>query len=405
MAEELPLADVKVLDFMWVMAGPTATRRLADYGATVVRVESTKRIDTSRTLPPFYGGGPGPENSGRFHSWNAGKLGITLDLKQKSGRAVALDLIRWADVVTESFSPKAMRAFGLDYESIRQVKPEIIMLSTCLMGQSGPLSKFAGFGSLATAISGFYDITGWPDRPPAGPFGAYTDTVAPRLMVAAVLAALDHQRRTGQGQYIDLSQAEASLLFLGPALLDYAVNGRVHERAGNRDPEMAPHGVYPAAGTERWVAIAVESDEQWRAFCDVIARRELSTDERFSTTEERLAHQDELDAIVAEWTQDREAQEVETALQARGIPAGVVQRSDELLTDPQLVHRDHFLQVEHPMHGTVTVEGSQFKLSRTPARMERAGPTLGGDNQHILETLLGYSSERMAELVAAGVLE
>ena len=405
MANDLPLSDVKVLDLTWVMAGPTATRLLADYGATVLRVESTRRIDTARTLPPFHSDRPGPENSARFQNWNAGKLGITLDLTKEAGRAIALDLVRWADVVAESFSPKAMRAWRLDYESLRQVKPEIVMLSTCLMGQSGPLSMFAGFGSLATAISGFYDLTGWPDRPPAGPFGAYTDTVAPRFMVAAILAALDHRRRTGQGQHIDQSQAESALHFLGPALLDYTVNERVQERVGNRDPHLAPHGVYPAAGEDRWVAIAVGTDEQWQALCEAMERPELLRDERFATAAARLAHQDELDTIVAEWTQGREAEEAEATLQAVAVPASVVQNSSEMYADPQLAHRGHFVEVEHPTHGAITVEGSHFRLSRTPAKFARSAPTLGQDNQYVLETLLGYSTERIGELVAEGVLE
>src|SRR5215813_7261663 len=307
MAHDLPLTDVKILDFTWVMAGPAATRVLADYGATVVRIESSHRLDTGRTIGPFHDGQPGLEHSGFFQNLNAGKLGLTLDLAQDAGRAVALDLVRWADVVAESFSPKAMRAWGFDYASLLQVKPDLIMLSTCLMGQTGPLAQFAGFGNLAAALSGFFSLTGWPDRPPAGPFGAYTDYVAPRFTAVAILAALDYRRRTGQGQYIDQSQAESTLHFLAPAILDYTVNGRVQERVGNRDPAMAPHGVYPAAGADCWIAIAVGNDQHWQALCAVLERPALLHDERFATPEARLAHQDALDAIVAAWTKDREA--------------------------------------------------------------------------------------------------
>ncbi len=405
MAEDLPLADVKVLDFAWVMAGPSATRALADYGAVVVRVESTRHVDTARTMAPFFGGKPGPEGSVLFQNLNAGKLGVTLDLTQTAGREVALDLVRWADVVVESFSPGTMPGWGLDYEALREAKPDIIMLSTCLMGQTGPLARFAGFGSLAAAIAGFYEITGWPDRPPAGPFGAYTDTVAPRFTAVAILAALDHRRRTGQGQYIDQSQGESTLHFLGPALLDYVVNSRVQGRTGNGDSTMAPHGVYPAAGDDRWVAVAVTNDEQWRALCEVMARPELADDERFATAEARLTRQDELDAIVSAWTDERDPHEAEATLQARGVPASAVQTSGDLFADPQLAQRGHFVEVEHPTHGPITLEGSRFRLSRTPARVERSGPTFGRDNQYVLETILGYSQERIAELAAAGVLE
>ena len=288
MTDQLPLADVKILDLMWAMAGPAATRMLADYGATVVRVESTRRFDATRTVGPFHNGQPGPESSGLFFNMNAGKQLITLDLAKEAGRTVMLDLVRWADVVTEAFSPKAMRAWGFDYESLRRVKPDVIMLSTCLMGQSGPLAQFAGFGNLAAAISGFTNLAGWPGRQPAGPFGAYTDYIAPWFNAAAVLAALDYRRRTGRGQHIDLSQAEASLHFLGPALLDYTVNGRVWQGDGNRDLNYAPHGVYPAAGTDRWIAIAVTNNEQWQALCAVMGRPDLLRDERCATPGGRL---------------------------------------------------------------------------------------------------------------------
>jgi benzylsuccinate CoA-transferase BbsF subunit len=404
MAHDLPLADVHILDFMWVMAGPGATRILADYGATVVRIESTHHLDALRTITPFHNGQPDPESSGFFQNLNAGKLGITLDFSTAAGRAVALDLVRWADVVTESFSPKAMRSWGFDYGSLRQVKPDIIMLSTSLMGQSGPLAQFAGFGNLAAAISGFYSITGWSGRAPAGPFGAYTDTVAPRFTAAAILAALEYRRRTGQGQYIDQSQAEAALHFLAPTLLDYTVNRRVQTRVGNRDLHMVPHGVYAAAGEDRWVAIAVGTHEQWQAFCDVIQQPDLVDDERFATSARRRTHQQELDAIITAWTRDRDAHEIEARLQARGVPASAVQTMYDLYRDPQLAYRGHFVELEHPLHGTTTVEGSRFKLSRTPARIERAGPTLGRDNRYVLETILGYRPERIAELEALGVL-
>ncbi len=403
--DALPLSGVNVLDLTWVMAGPTATRVLADYGATVLRIESSKRIDTGRTIVPFIGNQYGPENAIRFQDINAGKLGMTLDLRQEDGRAVFLDLVRWADVVVESFSPKVMRGWGLDYESLRKVKPEIVMLSTCLMGQSGPMSQFAGFGSLAAAISGFYDVTGWPDRPPAGPFGAYTDTIAPRFTAIAILAALDYQRRTGRGQYIDQSQAESALHFLGPALLDYEANGRVQTRAGNVDPQQSPHGVYPAAGDDAWVAIAVETDEQWRALCAAFGRPELAADKTYVTAAERIERRNDVDAIVAQWTHTRDMFEIERTLQSRGVPAHAVQNSNQVFDDPQLAHRGQFVQVEHAVHGPITIEQSHFRLSRTPARVERPAPMLGEYNFYVLSEILGYDEERIASLVAAGVLE
>ncbi|MBV8055230.1 MAG: CoA transferase, partial [Deltaproteobacteria bacterium] len=217
LAGQLPLSGLKIVDLFWAMAGPATTRALADYGATVVRVESARRLDTCRTIGPYVRNQPGINNSGIFINLNAGKLGITLDLGKEEGRAVFHDLVRWGDIVTESFSPKAMRAWGLDYEALRRIKPDLIMVSSCLMGQTGPFSKFAGYGNLAAAMCGFGNLCGWPDRAPAGPYGSYTDCVAPRFTIASILAALEYRRRTGRGQYIELSQAEASMHFLGPA--------------------------------------------------------------------------------------------------------------------------------------------------------------------------------------------
>ncbi len=405
MENEQPLADVKVLDFMWAMAGPGSTRILADYGATIVRIESTTRFDAVRMVGPFHNGQPGPESSGLFYNMNAGKLPVTLNLSKAPAKEVIADLVRWADVVTESFSPRAMKAWGLDYGALRTIKPDIIMLSTCLMGQTGPLAKFAGFGNLAAAISGFFDPTGWPDRPPAGPFGAYTDYIAPWYNAAAVLTALEHKHRTGQGQHIDLSQAEASLHFLAPALLDYTANGTVQSRTGNRDRNHAPHGVYPAAGNDAWVAIAAQTEAQWQALCGVIERPEWAGDERFATAEGRRTHQDEIDAAISTWTGRQDMFGAEAKLQQAKVPASAVRTMHQLYQEPQLFHREHFVDLEHPQHGTTTVEGSRFKLSRTPAKVGGSAATLGRDNQYVLEKILGYSEEKITQLVSAEVLE
>src|SRR5262245_16999252 len=400
-----PLAGVRVLDFMWALAGPLATRTLADYGATVVRVESTRRIDVCRTLTPYLDDEIDGENAAVFHTTNAGKRMLTLDPTRPEGREVVLDLVRWADVVTESFTPKAMKGFGLDYGSLRRVKPDLIMLSTCLMGQTGPLARFAGFGNLAAAFSGFYELAGWPDRAPAGPFGAYTDYIAPRYNAAAILAALEHRRRTGEGQHVDLSQAEASLHFLAPAILDLSVNGDCATRDGNRDREMAPHGVYPCAGEDRWIAIAVRDARDWRALCAAMERPDLAEDARFASAEARLARRDALDELVAAWTARRPMEEAEALLQARGVPASAVQNSPECVRDPQLRHRGHFVSLPHPAKGRTVVEGSRFRLSRTPARIDGPAPSFGLDNQWVLSELLGYDDERIAGLVVSGALE
>jgi crotonobetainyl-CoA:carnitine CoA-transferase CaiB-like acyl-CoA transferase len=395
------LDGLKVLDLCWVMAGPAATRVLADYGATVVRVESSRHLDTARGLAPFRNDSSGVDDSGLFNNMNAGKLGLALDLTEPRAREVLVDLVRWADVVVESFSPRAMRSWGLDYESLRAVKPDVIMASSCLMGQTGPLANLAGYGTMAGAISGWFNLTGWPDRPPCGPFSAYTDYVSPRLFVSCILAAIEHRRRTGQGQYIDLSQAEASLHLMSPPLLDYTVNGTVAERAGNDDPMLAPHGIYRAAGTERWVAIACRGDADFAGLCQLIGRPDLAGLDAGNRRDRRR----ELDGLIETWTQQQPPSDIEVVCQAKGIAAHRVNDSADCFADPQLVHRRHFVSVEHSTQGTTWVEGSRFRLSRTPARVERGGPNIGQHTWEVLTDLLGYDADHIADLAAAELLE
>jgi benzylsuccinate CoA-transferase BbsF subunit len=380
----LPLAGVNIVDLTWVYAGPLATRVLADFGATVVKVEGPLRSDGTRA-----GGGNvrkdyGPEGSLVFAHLNAGKLGLTVDLNTERGRDVLLDLVRWADVLAESYAPGTMQNWGVGYDALRAVNPRLVMLSTTLMGQSGPLADYAGFGNLAAAMAGFYELTGWPDRSPAGPFVAYTDYVSPRFAVAAVLAALDWRRRTGLGQHLDLSQAEASIHFLGAAIAQFGMDGVGPTRVGNGDPFVSPHGVFPCAGDDRWVAIACENDEHRRALAGVTS--DLS------------------DAGITAWCQERGTDEIEATLQSLGVPVHGVQNSGECWTDPQLVHRHHFLTVPHPVHDQCVIEGPRVVLSRTPGRTLRAGPALGEHNDVVLREILGYDDARISELALGGVL-
>jgi crotonobetainyl-CoA:carnitine CoA-transferase CaiB-like acyl-CoA transferase len=402
--DPLPLAGVKVLDFMWALAGPGASRILADWGATVVRVESSTKLDVCRTIRPFIDGDELPEKSAVFHSTNAGKRLISLNLTTEEGRSVARDLVRWADVVMESFSPKAMKTFGLDYESLRAINPNIIMLSTCLMGQTGPLAMFAGYGNLAAAIVGFYTITGWQDREPAGPFGAYTDYISPRYNASAVLAALDHRRRTGEGQHIDLSQAEASLHFLTPAILDYTANGRVQGPVGNRDLNFAPHGAYQVAGDDAHIALACETDAHWRALCDLVDGL-AAFGEGAATAPQRLAIQDELDRVIAEFTRGRDGYELEAELQAVGIPAAVIRNGPELAADPQLEHLGHIIKLPHHEGGETAIEASRIRMSRSTPRVDTSAPTFNRDMMFVLNEVLGYDDEKLGELLVSGALE
>ncbi len=379
-----PLAGVKILDFMWVMAGPAGTRVLTDLGATVVRVESAAKVDTARTLQPFHNNENALETSALFANMNAGKLAVTVNPKTDEGRAVIHDLVRWADVVTESYSPRAMRGFGLTYDDLREINPEIIMLSSCLFGQTGPLSMFAGYGTMAAAMTGFFGITGWPDRAPSGPFGAYTDYISPRFANAALLAALDHRRRTGQGQYVDFAQAEGSLHAIAPLVLDLSVNERVAAPVGNRDAHLSPHGVWACDGDDAWIAIACRNDDDRAALASLVGGVD--------------------DAAIAQWCASVDDATAETALQGVGVPAHRVATGPSLIEDPQLQHRNHFVSVPHPLLGEFVIEGPRFSLSRSKVAAGPA-PTMGQHTQTVLSDVLGYDDDRMVELLISGALE
>jgi benzylsuccinate CoA-transferase BbsF subunit len=319
---------------------------------------------------------------------------------------VVRDLAAWADVVVESFAPGQMTKWGLDYASLSRDNPDLIMVSSSLMGQTGPHSRLAGFGSIGSAASGFGTLGGWPDRLPIGPFGPYTDYIAPRFALVSVLAALDHRRRTGQGCAIDLAQVETGVWFLAPELTDHLTGGPVAERMGNADLEMAPHGVYACAteeSQERFVAIAVRTDAEWRRLADLIGRGDLAGDPRWSTSALRRASADLLDAAIEAWTRTRTAAQVERELQGIGVPAHVSAASRDYCEDPQLLHRGHFRTTEHPVHGRTTVEGPRCLLSETPGEVRRAAPTLGQHNEYVATRILGYSPARFAALVDAGV--
>jgi crotonobetainyl-CoA:carnitine CoA-transferase CaiB-like acyl-CoA transferase len=395
------LAGLKVLDLTWSIAGPFVGRGLADFGATVVKVETHKRPDITRTASPFHplADKHPMEGSGLHANTHAGKLGLELDLSTPEGAEVLWDLVRWADVVLESFSAGALERMGFGYARMAEVNPSVILLSTCLPGQTGSL-ELPGYGNLSTALFGFTSTTSWPGRSSSGPFGAYTDVISPRFGLLAVLAALDHRERMGLGQHLDLSQAEASLHFIAPALLDAEVNGRDVSAQGNSDAEMAPHGVYPLAGDDCWIAVACETDGEWRSLAAEMGRLDLAG----MSTAERLVKRDELDQLVADWTRPQSGEELQAQLQKLGVSAHQVQNSPECLADPQLAHRGHYLTVEHHLLGPVLIEGPRFELRRTPGKTVAPGPSYGQHAQEVLGGLLGYDSDRIAVLAEAGAL-
>ncbi|MFV0309432.1 MAG: CoA transferase [Desertimonas sp.] len=396
-----PLDGVKVLDLSWAMAGPAITRAMADFGADVIRVETTNRLDVARTIGPFVNDQPGNDASGLLFNMTAGKRSVGINLRRDLGRGVLDDLVRWADVVVESFSPTGRRALGLDYERLSEIRPGLVMLSTCLCGQTGPLERYAGFGTMGSSLGGFVHMTGWPDRPPCGPFGAYTDYPSPRFALSTLLAAMDHRRRTGDGQYIDFSQIEASIHFLAPSLLDQAINGTSGGRSGNRDDQMVPHGVYRTEGTDSWIAIACRDDADWAALARTIGHVELQN----LPLDDRRRRADELDGLIEAWTSTRDAAAATAALIESEVPAHPVQNSGECMTDPQLREYGHWLTIPHPEHGTITVEANAITLSDTPAVTTGTPPVLGQDTISVLLGELHYEDTRLGDLLADGALD
>ena len=397
------LDDVKVLDFTWIMAGPWSTRVLADYGATVVKIEGFQRVDPIRQMPPLKDNTAGLDNSGGFQCNNAGKMSVALDPNNALGRDTVVELVRWADVVVDSFSPKAMKGWRLDYDHLRQIKPDIIAVSSSLFGQTGPLALMPGVGTMGSAMSGITAMTGWPDRPPTGPWGPYTDFTSPRITVASILAALDHRARTGGGQFVDISQSESSIGWIAPELVATSM-GTAFERLGNSNPAMAPHGVYPTSGADSWVAIAVRSDHEWVALCRAMEATALAADVRLATLRGRAAATDEIDAAIAAWTSTLSNHEVEQRLRECGVPAAALLDAASIPADPQLRHRDHVVQPAHATHGSFPVVSSHVKMSLTPGRVERAGPTIGEFTDDVLRSILGYGDDQIAELRAAGAI-
>jgi len=393
---------LKILDFTWVTVGPRAMRYFGDHGATIVKVEAPLRYDVGRLLLPMKDGIAGPDRSGWFALYNANKLAMTIDLTNPAGLELVNDLVKWADVLVESFRPGVMAKYRLDYESVKKSNPGIIYASTTMFGQSGPYSAFGGYGYHAAAMCGFDDLTGWPDRVPIGAFWAHTDHIAPQYLVDAITAALLYRRYTGEGQYIDQSQNESAVHFLAPQILDYELSGRITHRNGNRDENASPHGAFRCTGSDRWCVISINSDQEWRVFCQVSQQPILLNDPRFATLATRKTNEDELERIVEAWSLNKTAEEIMRILQSAGVAAGVVQNSEDLHADPQIQIRRHYWEVDHPVIGVHPVDAIPFRLSQSPARFYRREPLLAEHNEQICTGILGLTEEKFIELTIAG---
>jgi benzylsuccinate CoA-transferase BbsF subunit len=380
---------IKVLDLGTGIANPLSFRHLADYGATVVCVESIEFPSFLRTNQPYKDFQPGINRSGYYASLYPNVHSITLNLKTEEDIQVAKKLAVWADVVGDSHKPGVAEGWGLDYESITKINPDVIMVRSSYLGTTGPRSGFRGFGNQLNGLAGFVNLTGFPGREPICFMIAFTDYFVPYFTVSALAGALDYRRRTGKGQLLDVSQLEAGLQFLPDWLLNCSVNGVEQKAAGNRCEYAAPYGVYQCAGEDRWCAISVFTDEEWKAFGEAIGSPVWIGNQKFSTLRGRKENEDELDKLIQEWTCQLDAYDVMRILQAKGVAAGVVQNAKDLCEDPQLKGRAFLWVGEHQEMGKSQSLAQPSQLSKTPARLYRAPPLMGEHNEFVRRELLG----------------
>ena len=416
-----PLAGVRVTDFCWMVVGAVATRLLADFGAEVIRIEDRNRLDLPRRLPLYKGGlvrsygdedaHPDPNKGGMFNNCNRNKLGVTLNMRDPKGRELAERLIAESSVVTENFAPGVMERWGLTEDHVRHLRPDVIYARMSGYGHSGPYADFRSYGPVVQAACGLSHISGLPGREPSGWGLSYMDNQAAYYNSAALMMAILARNASGVGTDIDVSAVEAGVELLGPVLLDVEVNGRGTRRhdypTGNRldHPHVAPHGVYPTQGTDRWLAIAVFDDDEWTALTTALGSPPWAADERFATNDGRVANQDDLDREIAACTAGRDRHELMHLLQAAGVRAGAVQNAEDVNEhDPQMAHRDVFFELDHPVIGEARFEGVPFTATQFAPDHWRSAPLLGEDNDYVYGTILGLSTDEIADLTEQGVI-
>lgn len=395
---------LKVIEFAWAAVGPQVCRELAEHGATVIKVESHRRLDLMRTGPPFKDNFPSYDRSVYFAAYNTAKLSISVDLGKPEAKELTRRLVKWADVLGEAWAPGVMAKLGLDYESCRKINPGIIYFSTCMLGQSGRYRDFTGVGNHLNAIGGFCHATGLPGGEPTNVHTAYSDFIAPWYIVIAIAGALLRRRKTGMGMYMEQAQLEAALSFQGSHVLDYVTNQNLLGRRGNRDRHMSPHGVYPCRGFDRWVAIAAKNDEDWQCLRRVMGDPEWARDAKFDFIASRKENEDELDQLIGAWTRGFPPEQLMVMLQEAGIAAGVVQTGQDLLSDPQIKAREHFPMPNHKVIGPYSANAPAYKLSRTTCDVSRPAPCLGEHNEHVLKGLLGFNDDQIADMLVNGVI-
>ena len=398
------LEGVRIADFCWLWAGAYATGLMALLGAEVIKIESMARVDPSRMMTLTIGQAfEGVDHSPVFNSINLNKLSVKLNLKLPKAVELAKKIIQISDVVTQNMRPGAMDKMGLGYETLREVKPDIIMLSSSSFGAEGPLRRYGGYAPSFAAYSGLTHLTGYSDAPP-NPMTGSTDLMSATTSAFALIAALNHRQNTGQGQHIDLSSVESLAVFTGDALMDYMMNGRVRSRRGNQDDIMAPHNCYRCRGNDKWVSIAVSKENEWQAFCQVMGNPDWTRDEKFSDAYCRWKYQEELDRLVTEWTVNYTHYEVTEMLQKVGVAAMPSFSNQEIFSDPHFKERKLAVEVKHPVMGKQVVLGAPWKLSQTPAEVTKASPVMGENNDYVFGELLGMPGSEIKQLMNEQVI-
>jgi len=405
MERKLPFQGVKVLEWTQAINGPWTGAYFADFGAEVIKIESTKFPEMGRVSSPYKDNIPGFNRSITFNTFNTGKESFTVNLRDPRGYEIFMKLVAWADIVLQNQRPGLMKAMSLGYEELKKVKEDIILLEVGIMGQEGPMVGVGGWGSNSMAQSGQFYYYRFPDNGPSSPgFTAVPDVIGPMFAAMAGIAALDYKRRTGKGQHLDVSQLEPLVHFLGPVVLDFTVNGRIQPPVGSRDPHAAPHNAFRCKGDDKWCVIAVFTDEEWQGFCKVLGNPEWTKSPRFATLSARKENENELEEQVNKWTSQYTPQEVMMMMQEAGVPAGIVQNAQDIVDfDPQVKARELLLKMHHPVVGDYLHTRWPFILSKTPA-MIRTGPLIGAHNHYICTEILGMSDEEFIELVNAEVI-
>ena len=401
--DSMALEGIRVVDFTWIWAGPYCTKQLADMGAEVIKIETATRADEVRRGPPHKDDVPGLNRNATFNFFNRNKLSYTINLKAPGGLELVKEIIATSDVVVNNFTPRVLPSLGLDFASLKTVRPDIILVSLTGFGSSGPYSDYVSYAEHSSNYAGLTSISGMPERP-MGDMSALSDHTVGLMGAFALLSALHHRARTGEGQTIDLSQVEAMISCIPQGVMEYSLNQRIPDRKGNRDEIMAPHGVYRCRGEDQWVSIAVATDEEWEAMAKAMGHPEWSQDKRFSDALQRWSNQDILDERIQGWTERYTHYEVMHTLQAVGVAAAATLTTAELMEDPHLKARDFFVETDHPEVGAHKLTGPSWKMSDTPGRIKRSGPLLGQDNEYVFCQLLGRSSEELKDLTQRGVL-